>query len=91
MSLFKFVPELRSRGVKVELVAWYPWKSTDGHAMADSCGIFFINRDVQVHTAIDLSNLHDSDENGIGYESSFLFTMKIGPYDVHPPNGGPGM
>ena len=26
MSLFRVIPELRSRGVEIELGAWYPWK-----------------------------------------------------------------
>ena len=26
MSLFKVIPELRSRGVDINLGAWYPWK-----------------------------------------------------------------
>ena len=42
MSLFKVVPELRSRGCPVQLVAWYPWRNTGSKdLMADSCGIFF--------------------------------------------------
>ena len=27
MSLFKVIPELRHRGVDIDLGAWYPWKS----------------------------------------------------------------
>ena len=26
MSLFRVIPELRSRGALIELGAWYPWK-----------------------------------------------------------------
>ena len=33
MSLFKVIPELRSRGVVVDLGAWFPWKSFAGTAM----------------------------------------------------------
>ena len=41
MSLFKVVPELRSRGVPIQLTAWYPWRERDtNRPMADSCGIF---------------------------------------------------
>ena len=41
MSLFKVVPELRSRGVPVQLAAWYPWRvEGSDEPMADSCGIF---------------------------------------------------
>ena len=41
MSLFKVVPELRSRGWPAQLVSWYPWRTTQtNQPMADSCGIF---------------------------------------------------
>ena len=41
MSLFKVVPELRSRGVPAAVAAWYPWRTKDTQQpMADSCGIF---------------------------------------------------
>ena len=43
MSLFQVISELRSRGVEIDLGAWYPWKSPRGDPMSDSCGIFFIN------------------------------------------------
>jgi hypothetical protein len=39
MALFRVIPELRSRGVTIDLAAWYPWKSAEGVQMADSCGI----------------------------------------------------
>ena len=29
MSLFRAVPELRSRGLMIDLGAWYPWKSLE--------------------------------------------------------------
>ena len=29
MSLFRVVPELRKRGVTIDLGAWYPWKSLE--------------------------------------------------------------
>ena len=45
MSLFKVVPELRSRGIEANLVSWFPWRSEETDtAMADSCGIFFVVR-----------------------------------------------
>ena len=40
MSLFRVIPELRSRGAVIDLSAWYPWKSLKGEPMSDSCGIF---------------------------------------------------
>ena len=53
MSLTKFVPELRSRGIESACVAWYPWQhATTEHAGQplgfDSCGIFVIGGPVQV-------------------------------------------
>ena len=43
MSLFKVVPELRSRGVHAALVSSFPWLSQETHdIMADSCGIFVL-------------------------------------------------
>ena len=29
MSLFRVVPELRERGVMIDMGAWYPWKSLE--------------------------------------------------------------
>ena len=29
MSLFRVIPELRSRGSVIDLGAWYPWKSLE--------------------------------------------------------------
>ena len=43
MSLFRVIPELRSRGAVIDLGAWYPWKSLEGEPMSDSCGIFFVD------------------------------------------------
>ena len=42
MSLWKVVPELRSRGVPAHLAAWYPWLTETGAPAADSCGIFML-------------------------------------------------
>ena len=36
MSLFRVIPELRSREVVIDLGAWYPWKSLEGEPMSDS-------------------------------------------------------
>ena len=41
MSLFRVVPELRSRGVQAILISWFPWRAEDnGEVMVDLCGIF---------------------------------------------------
>ena len=65
MSLFMVIPELRSRGVKIELGAWYPWKSLEGEPMADSCGIFFGNLPGVYTLSKNLDHLHDRDATGI--------------------------
>ena len=43
MSLFRVIPELRSRGAIIDSAAWYPWKDPAGIPCADSCGIFCLN------------------------------------------------
>ena len=40
MALFRAIPEFRSRGILVDVGAWYLWKSLDGEPMSDSCGNF---------------------------------------------------
>ena len=65
MSLFRVVPELRSRGVTIDLAAWFPWKSPDGTPCADSCGIFFVNRPGLYTLKKGLKDLHANDESGI--------------------------
>jgi hypothetical protein len=44
MSLFRVIPEFRSRGVTIDLAAWYPWKSPTGIPCSDSCGIFCLTK-----------------------------------------------
>ena len=65
MSLFQVVPELRSRGVTIDLAAWFPWKTTDATPCADSCGIFFLNHPGSLRLVKGLSDLHDQDPSGI--------------------------
>ena len=93
MSLFKVVPELRSRGVEIDVVAWYPWKAPDGTPMADSCGIYVVKRPGAHKLHMGLERLHDKSCEGI------LWTQKSGVddhgmdeggFDVHTVDGGPG-
>ena len=42
-SLMKVVPELRSRGIGIETVSWYPWCCEQGSAHADSMALFVVN------------------------------------------------
>ena len=65
MSLFRVVPELRSRGLMIDLGAWYPWKFLEGEPMSDSCGIFFVELP-GVYTLIkNLGDNHDETATGI--------------------------
>ena len=65
MSLFRVIPELRSRGAIVDMGAWYPWKSLEGNPMSDSCGIFFVNTPGVYTLANGLHDLHDRDQTGV--------------------------
>ena len=74
MSLFKVVPELRSRGVPVQLAAWYPWRvEGSDEPMADSCGIFMCVP-CAVAPKLGMNIFHEA-----------WFTL-----DEHERNGGPG-
>ena len=65
MALFMVIPELRSRGVTIDLAAWFPWKRTDGTPCADSCGIFFVKRPGLYQLKKGLADLHANDASGI--------------------------
>jgi hypothetical protein len=60
MSLFRVIPEFRSRGVTIDSAAWYPWKSPTGIPCSDSCGIFCLKKlgidrlEVGLHYSIQL-------------------------------------
>ena len=43
MSLWQVVPQLRKRGLEIDMAGWYPWTTSDGTIMTDSVGIFMIN------------------------------------------------
>ena len=52
MSLTRVVPELRSRGLQCDCIAWYPWihkteKCHDQPLGFDSCGVFYIGGNVE--------------------------------------------
>ena len=52
MSLTRVIPELRSRGIQCDCIAWYPWvheteRCHDQPLGFDSCGIFYIGGSVQ--------------------------------------------
>ena len=62
-SLFKVVPELRSRGILIETVAWYPWCSVvEGkYPCADSMALHIVNTIVEKTLCVDISGIGDSD------------------------------
>ena len=65
MSLFRVIPEVRSRGAVIELGAWYPWKSLKGEPMSDSCGIFFVHLQGVYTLSKKLGDIHDRDFTGV--------------------------
>ena len=65
MSLFRVIPELRSRGAVIDLGAWYPWKSLEGEPMSDSQGIFFVNLPGVYTLNKNLGDIHDRDQTGV--------------------------
>ena len=65
MSLLSLVPQLRSRGITIDTVAWYLWRNADGEPMADSCGIFFVNSPDRYKLYKSIDDVHDNDNFGI--------------------------
>ena len=62
LSLTRVVPELRSRGLEVDCIAWYPWFHRADHLFGqrlgfDSCGFFYIGGMVQVKLQWSLKEL----------------------------------
>ena len=94
MSLFRVIPELRSRGTTVDLGAWYPWKLPGGAPMSDSCGILFVDcpGDYKLHKG--LGDLHADSETGILH---WLQSAVVAGEDAEDgfdrieKDGGPGM
>ena len=65
MALFETIPELRRRGVIIDLAAWFPWRTLQGVPCADSCAIFFVDKSGKYCLNYGLADLHDNDETGI--------------------------
>ena len=65
MSLFRVIPELRSRGAVIDLGAWYPWKSLRGEPMSDSCGIFFVYLPGVYTLNKNLGDIHEKNPTGV--------------------------
>ena len=64
MSLFRVIPELRSRGAVFDLGAWYLWESLKGKPMSDSCGIFFVKMPAGYTLNKSLGDIHARDATG---------------------------
>ena len=81
MSFFKVTDQLRSRGLEIDLAAWYPWKADSGTTMADSCGIFFIGYKATFKLCYGLDCLHANDPSGLGCNEVDTRTEKT--FSVH--------
>ena len=62
MALTRVIPELRSRGLDVDCIVWYPWVHRTEHLFGqplgfDSCGIFYIGGMVEVKLQWSLGHL----------------------------------
>jgi hypothetical protein len=69
MGLLVMVNTLRSCGMKVDVVAWFPWRlqDTGGHVM-DSCCILFINKPCVCTLQKGLESFHARDDTGLFFE-----------------------
>ena len=92
MSLFRVIPELRSRGVNIDLGAWFPWKTPLGQPMSDSCGMFFINMPGEYTLAKGMEDLH-AEPGGILHKAApAVAGAEVDDgFDRIDPSGGPGM
>jgi hypothetical protein len=92
MSMWLIIPELRRRGLIIDLAAWYPWKTEGvGEPMSDSCCMCVINAPGLYTLHKSLSDLHDRDESGILYRPQTAVAGAAGGgYDLIPHTAGPG-
>ena len=92
MVLFHAISVFRSCGIVVNVGAWYPWKSTTGQPMSDSCGIFFVNLPGEFRLHNGLSCLHSMDHTGLFYKDrpAVAGRVKGQTYDRAVNNAGPG-
>ena len=58
MSLFRVIPEFRSRGATIDLAAWYPGTNKLGIPSADSCGIFCLRKPGVYQLNVGLPDIH---------------------------------
>jgi hypothetical protein len=72
MACFKVIPELRSRGINIDLLAWYPWRDTATQELCyDSCAIFVVTKQPMLcKLAIGLDRLHDDNPKGLSADAA---------------------
>ena len=93
MSLFRVIPEFRSRGVAIDLAAWYLGKDPAGIPCADSCGIFCLNKLGQHYPKIGRYQLDAVVKEGLSrnHDEIRVHTVNCGPSKelnkVLPPQG----
>ena len=75
MALFRVVPALRSRGVTIDLAAWFPWKRWNRTPCADSSAISFVNKPGHYKLAKGLEDLHANNPNGILWDQRNIATV----------------
>jgi hypothetical protein len=63
--VLKVVPELRSRGVVVDLAAWFPFRTPAGEPWVGSNAIFFVGRPGAYKLWKGLADLHRDNPKGI--------------------------
>ncbi len=86
MSLFRVIPEMRQRGLTIDLGAWLPWKGLPrGLPMADSTGIFMVEAPGQYTLVKNVRHLHADPEGilstAVAGDDGFLYVEE---------NTGPG-
>ena len=65
MGMLALFSRLRSRGVCVDVGAWFPWQLQTGERAMDSCTIIFINKPGNYDLDKSLSSLHGDDRSGL--------------------------
>ena len=93
MACFHAVSVFRSRGIVVDVGAWYPFKSVQGVPMSDSCVVLFVNLHAEYRFHHGLECLHANDETGLFHRSRLAVAgrHKDARYDRIEQQAGPGM
>ena len=65
MGMLALVSTLRSRGVCVDVGAWFPWQLATGERAMDSCTILFINKPGVYELDKSRGSQHSDDRSGL--------------------------